>query len=341
MQIPSAPLALIVSLNEQGPRIRFPIHGGTVTLGRDPNNQVLITDDPLVSRAHCVIRAEESGLLLEDLHSRNGTFLDGERIVGPVPLRVPSSLTLGATQLAIVPAPTSAQQLTAYQDGSYTLQHIDSRMGSVFIPANESFEVRTEHFLVVDIIDSTHLIEQSDLNFARAILALGQNLQRGLERTAYPFLQCTGDGFFACFDDADLALETAARLGPSVARHVLPTIRVSVALHWGPARNTGNGGKAGRDVYAVFALEKLRHAIAALDAESHTPSTESFIVMTEQFWSRLRPEAQTAAQSVGAYMLRGLSQPVTVMRWRPPAATADLAGQHSAHASEDDSPRAL
>jgi class 3 adenylate cyclase len=186
------------------------------------------------------------------------------------------------------------------------------------LPALSTFTVQTESLLVVDIIDSTGLLEQSEVNFARAILTLGQLMQRGLREEAVPFLQCTGDGFFACFQSAEMALNVAARLGPGVARHVGAGIRVAVALHWGPTRNTGNGGKAGRDVYAVFALEKVRHLTAELEAASKVPGDESFILMTETFWNQLGPELRQGAHVVGAFWLRGLSEEMPVFYWRPP-----------------------
>jgi len=40
----------------------------------------LVCTDPLVSRRHCVFRREETGFSLEDLGSKNGTFVNGVRI---------------------------------------------------------------------------------------------------------------------------------------------------------------------------------------------------------------------------------------------------------------------
>ena len=46
----------------------------------DCDGQVLVLDDMLVSRRHVVITAEDEGLLLRDLGSRNGTFVNGRRV---------------------------------------------------------------------------------------------------------------------------------------------------------------------------------------------------------------------------------------------------------------------
>jgi transcriptional regulator with GAF, ATPase, and Fis domain len=46
-----------------------------ISIGREPSNQISLLDS-LVSRRHCVIRREGQGFLLEDLESRNSTFVN-------------------------------------------------------------------------------------------------------------------------------------------------------------------------------------------------------------------------------------------------------------------------
>ncbi|MEM8748382.1 MAG: FHA domain-containing protein, partial [Actinomycetota bacterium] len=59
----------------------------TTTIGRDPGHEIVL-DAPAVSRAHAVVERTPHGYSLRDLASRNGTFLNGERLDGtPHPLR--------------------------------------------------------------------------------------------------------------------------------------------------------------------------------------------------------------------------------------------------------------
>ena len=51
----------------------------SLTIGRSRSNSIVL-DDMLVSRRHVVITAEDEGLLLRDLGSRNGTFVNGRRV---------------------------------------------------------------------------------------------------------------------------------------------------------------------------------------------------------------------------------------------------------------------
>jgi len=51
----------------------------SLTIGRSRSNSIVL-DDMLVSRRHVVITADDEGLLLRDLGSRNGTFVNGRRV---------------------------------------------------------------------------------------------------------------------------------------------------------------------------------------------------------------------------------------------------------------------
>jgi len=56
---------------------------GEMVLGRGVNADVEILDDG-ISRKHAVVRFVDERVILEDLGSRNGTFVNGLRAVGPV-----------------------------------------------------------------------------------------------------------------------------------------------------------------------------------------------------------------------------------------------------------------
>jgi len=66
-------------------------------LGRDHLKCTIVVPQAYtkVSRVHAVIRREAGGIVLEDLHSHNGTFLDGRRIEGKFVLREGAVIALG------------------------------------------------------------------------------------------------------------------------------------------------------------------------------------------------------------------------------------------------------
>ena len=65
----------------RSPECNFPLRGGLVDL--------------VVSRRHCLIDVSPDGVELRDLESRNGTYLNGQRINRPHSLRVGDRVQFG------------------------------------------------------------------------------------------------------------------------------------------------------------------------------------------------------------------------------------------------------
>jgi DNA-binding winged helix-turn-helix (wHTH) protein len=71
---------------------------GENVVGRDPSAEVRI-DDPTVSRHHARIRVGETGASVEDLGSKNGTFLEGRSIRRAARLKSGAIVTFGSVVL--------------------------------------------------------------------------------------------------------------------------------------------------------------------------------------------------------------------------------------------------
>lgn len=67
------------------------------SLGRHPNNTIQLLDK-IVSKEHCVLEQRDGGFILRDLGSLNGTYVNGERVRGEIPLRHADEIALGATR---------------------------------------------------------------------------------------------------------------------------------------------------------------------------------------------------------------------------------------------------
>ncbi len=76
----------------------IPLHPGENVLGRDEGATVRITS-PGVSRRHARISILESGTMLEDLGSKNGTYLHDDPIDGPTALAPGDTFRLGLQTL--------------------------------------------------------------------------------------------------------------------------------------------------------------------------------------------------------------------------------------------------
>jgi len=71
----------------------------TLTLGRGGDNDLVLTLDPAVSTHHARILREGERYWLEDLESRNGTFLGSQSVKGRVPIGPGTMFTVGRTRL--------------------------------------------------------------------------------------------------------------------------------------------------------------------------------------------------------------------------------------------------
>ncbi len=76
------------------------LRAGENLIGRDASSALWI-DDVLVSRRHARIVVDANGALLEDLGSKNGTLLRGERIESPVTLRDEDLITIGPASMVV------------------------------------------------------------------------------------------------------------------------------------------------------------------------------------------------------------------------------------------------
>jgi FHA domain len=90
----SAPLELVLD-----DATRIPVVT-EMTLGRAPGSTVVLAD-PTVSRLHARIHNGGGQLVIEDAGSSHGTYLDGERLTGPAPLRDGARIRIGHRELAV------------------------------------------------------------------------------------------------------------------------------------------------------------------------------------------------------------------------------------------------
>jgi len=101
----------------------YPLTKGEMIVGRDAAADVIIPDAE-VSRKHARLYLQGGSYVLEDLGSTNGSFVDGQRLMGPHALRAGEmimfgeniSLTFEAVNLdpdkTVVGAPLSFDQIT-------------------------------------------------------------------------------------------------------------------------------------------------------------------------------------------------------------------------------------
>lgn len=92
---------------------KFPLEKPVTSIGRSSMNDLPISDK-MLSRQHArIVRDDNGGLQVEDLGSRNGTFLNGERLAAPQPLKAGDRITLGGVTLKLESESTTRVRIEA------------------------------------------------------------------------------------------------------------------------------------------------------------------------------------------------------------------------------------
>lgn len=100
---------------------RFPITPPQIIIGRSSDVEVSI-DSPNISRRHAVIKVQDSKIILEDLGSTNGTFVNDVKIERPSILKEGDHIRCGKTVFKFLP---KGSVEAFYHEDIHGLAHTD------------------------------------------------------------------------------------------------------------------------------------------------------------------------------------------------------------------------
>jgi pSer/pThr/pTyr-binding forkhead associated (FHA) protein len=90
-------LVMVKSETQQGTEVE--VEDVTV-LGRSPEADMNL-DDPYASEFHMRLVAQDNGMVLHDLGSTNGTYVNGRRVTAPISLRRGDTIQVGKTVMEV------------------------------------------------------------------------------------------------------------------------------------------------------------------------------------------------------------------------------------------------
>lgn len=90
-------VVMIKSETQQGTELEV---DDVMVLGRSPEADVNL-DDPYASEFHMRLVAQENGMVLHDLGSTNGTYVNGRRVTAPTSLRRGDTIQVGKTVMEV------------------------------------------------------------------------------------------------------------------------------------------------------------------------------------------------------------------------------------------------
>jgi adenylate cyclase len=258
---------------------------GSCSLGRSASNQVVIPDER-ISRRHAMIQVQgENEFWLVDFGSRNGTYLNGQRLTRPIRLQDGDQILIGHEEFAFNQPRSASWGASPTTLADHT--KADIREDTCWL-------------LVADVVGSTRMVKE--LPPDELPLVMGQwvsDCKHTIEGAGGRVNQFMGDGFFAYWHDRervetriDVALKALQRL----QEQARPAFRF--VLHLGPVVIGGvSVGEeeriSGTPVHFTFRMEKLARR---LDAPR---------LLSETAWGRLG--ALVEAREAGRHSLPGFS----------------------------------
>ena len=79
------------------PNTRFQVRGGTTSIGRSAQSDIVLKNDDFASGRHATLTRHGGLLYVEDAESTNGTYVNDRKAVGATPLRSGDRLRIGST----------------------------------------------------------------------------------------------------------------------------------------------------------------------------------------------------------------------------------------------------
>ena len=128
-------VAMLMVREGSSPRRQWALQGAAVVIGRGDDCHVII-DDRQASRHHARITQTQDGYVLEDLGSKNGTFLNGQPLTVPTVLKDGDEIGITfAAKLGFVDAGATAPLLL--EEGLGPVIRVDTEAKRVWVAGQE------------------------------------------------------------------------------------------------------------------------------------------------------------------------------------------------------------
>jgi hypothetical protein len=107
---------------------------GQFAVGRNASCQLSL-DDPLVSRRHALLTVTSDGVAVEDLQSRNGVIVNGQRIPGKTKLSPGDRILIGGQELTLLHGREAGRETVGGSVGKRTLPKVPAALDIASSPS--------------------------------------------------------------------------------------------------------------------------------------------------------------------------------------------------------------
>ena len=263
---------------------------GNTSIGRSGQASILL-EGPKVSRIHAHVYQIDGLYQVVDSQSRNGTYVNRQRIIGPVTLKAGDQIGIGGHTLV-------------FADGAHLAASAENPSFSE--RTMEAMEKNLTWLVLLDVKDSTNLAFQQGVEgYASLISAWFGTCRKIIEKHDGAINKSTGDGLLAYWKDPDGtgASTVAAALQELHALQRCPPPAFRMVTHYGLV---GIGGGAalgeeqlsGPEVHLIFRAEK-----SLSQTSSDFAATEAAAWALEKWMRRIDLSHFTPKGFEGQYQL--------------------------------------
>ena len=235
--------------------------GNTASIGRTRENTVCLSSSPLVSRQHAVIRCHNGyQYQIIDLGSRNGTFVNDQRVIVPVTLADGARIRIADNTMTFSEEiqDTTQEHLQLTVAGSASSHTLESRSVALLVCDIRGFSSMSERTPPGDV---AQILGQWFRETSNIVSHAGGTIDKFIGDAMLAYWGHDGEGPADCA----AALDSGRKMLALAAVRAWPSgepFRIAVALHYGQVTCSNVGISADRDatiigdaVNTVFRLE--------------------------------------------------------------------------------------
>lgn len=129
--------------------------GRSYSVGRQSKNDIVI-NHPSVSRLHLMLEWDELGVRVQDMKTRNGTYLKGKRLREKVTMKIGEAIEISAIRIQLLlPEPAHLEMIRRKATDSVNIQSNAAVQGKLllvdeepgFAPPDLSLQARIRRFI--------------------------------------------------------------------------------------------------------------------------------------------------------------------------------------------------
>ncbi|HYT32407.1 MAG TPA: FHA domain-containing protein, partial [Thermoanaerobaculia bacterium] len=142
------------------PAQKFLLDRPVTTIGRSSMNDLPIADK-MLSRQHArILRDGDGGLMIEDLGSRNGSFVNGERLVSSRPLKSGDRITVGGVTLKVESESTTRVRIDELAGDDHALDNTILKASAELLRKPAETDPRLPAEQLSKLIDSLRVVNE-------------------------------------------------------------------------------------------------------------------------------------------------------------------------------------